>query len=226
MSSSYAVTLYSIFITVFVYLLSLRLSRRFPSPFTTPVFFSTVVLIVLLASSHISYKAYLPAKGVMTYFLGPATVALAVPLYKNRAILARYFLPVVGGILSGSMLTVGTALALAKVFQLSHNIFASLAVKSVTVPVASEVAKIIGGNEVLVAGFVMITGMIGAMFGLKLLSLARVHDPVSRGLALGTISHGIGTGEAVKEGELQGAVSGMAMGMAAILTSFILPWLF
>ncbi|WP_151681750.1 LrgB family protein [Weizmannia acidilactici] len=225
MSSSIA-TLYSIFVTVFVYLLSLRLSKKYPSPFTTPVFFSTVAVILILLASHVPYKEYLPAKGLMTYFLGPATVALAVPLYKNKAILLHYSMPVLGGMLSGSVLTVGIALILAKVFRLSNYIFASLAVKSITVPVASEVAKIIGGNQVLVAGFVMITGMLGAMFGLKLLTWAKIDDPISRGLALGTISHGIGTGEAVKEGDLQGAVSGVAMGLTAILTSFILPWFF
>ncbi|WP_040400039.1 LrgB family protein [Heyndrickxia acidiproducens] len=224
--SSSIVTLYSVAITILVYLLSLRIARKYPSPFTTPVFFSTVVVILLLLISHVTYTEYRPAKGIMTYFLGPATVALAVPLYKNREILRRYLLPVLGGMAAGSVITISTALIMAKIFQLSRFIFASLAVKSITVPVASEVAKMIGGSQILVAGFVMITGMFGAMFGLKLLTWAKIDHPISRGLALGTISHGIGTGEAVKEGDLQGAVSGVAMGMTAILTSFVIPWFF
>lgn len=96
-------------------------------------------------------------------------------------------------------------------------------VKSVTVPVATEIGKIIHGNISLIAAYVIITGMIGAMFGAKLLSVCKINHPFARGLSIGTIAHGIGTAEAVKEGEVQGAVAGAAMGIAAVLTSFIIP---
>ena len=101
----------------------------------------------------------------------------------------------------------------------------SLAVKSITVPVATEVGRILKGNISMIAAFVIITGMFGAMFGAKLLNCFKIDHPFARGLAIGTISHGIGTAEAVKEGEIQGAVAGAAMGMAAIATSFILPYI-
>ena len=98
----------------------------------------------------------------------------------------------------------------------------SLTIKSVTVPVATEIGKIIKANVSLIAAFVIITGMIGAMFGPKLLTMFKIHHPFARGLSIGTIAHGIGTAEAVKEGEIQGAVAGAAMGIAALLISLIL----
>ncbi|WP_367590400.1 LrgB family protein [Heyndrickxia ginsengihumi] len=185
-----------------------------------------MAIILILLVSHISYQNYQIAKDIMSYFLGPATVALAIPLYKNRTMMLKYLTPILFGMIVGSTVTISSAVILAKLLHLSQHVLAALTIKSITVPVASEVAKNIGANQVLVAGFVMITGMFGAMFGLKLLSLLNIHHPISRGLALGTISHGIGTGEAVKEGEIQGAISGVAMAFTAVLTSFIIPWFF
>ncbi|MGV3465726.1 MAG: LrgB family protein [Heyndrickxia sp.] len=217
------ITVYSIILTIIVYLFAIFIAKKFPSPFTTPVFLSTTIIIIVLFASHISYQDYEPAKSIMTYLLGPATVALAVPLYKNRHILFKNFLPALVGVFSGTIFTIVTAVFLGKLFKLSNLILTSLSIKSTTIPVASEISKIIGGDQLLVAAFVMITGMFGAMFGLKILNGIRVSNPFSRGLSLGTISHGIGTSEAVKEGELQGAVSGVAMGISAVFTSIIVP---
>lgn len=219
------ITVYSILLTVVVYIFTLFIAKRYSSPFTTPVFLSTVIIIMVLLASHISYKEYEPAKGIMTYLLGPATVALAVPLYKNRYILIKNLLPALAGVLTGTLFTIITAILLGKLFQLSKLMITSLSIKSTTIPVASEISKIIGGDEILVAAFVMITGMFGAMFGQKILNGIKVSNPFSRGLSLGTISHGIGTSQAVKEGELQGAVSGVAMALSAVFTSILVPWL-
>ncbi|HZG72692.1 MAG TPA: LrgB family protein [Chondromyces sp.] len=220
------ITLFSIIITLGAYLVSGIAARRYPSPWTTPVFFSTTIVIVVLVISGISYEAYTPAKDIMTYLLGPATVALAVPLYHNRAVLKERLLPAAAGLVLGTASTIVSAVLIAKFLNLSEDVAASAGAKSVTTPVAIEAAKIIGGDPALSAIFVMITGMFGAMFGPYVLSLMRVKDPFSRGLAIGTIAHGIGTAQAAAEGRLQGAVSGAAMGFAAIITSFILPWLF
>jgi len=219
------ITVYSIILTICVYLFAIFISKKFPSPFTTPVFLSTCIIILVLVASKISYKEYEPAKSIMTYLLGPATVALAVPLYKNRHILFKNFLPALAGVFTGTLFTIVTAILLGRLFKLSNLIITSLSIKSTTIPVASEISKIIGGDQLLVAAFVMITGMFGAMFGLKILNGIKVSNPFSRGLSLGTISHGIGTSEAVKEGELQGAVSGVAMGISAVFTSIIVPLL-
>lgn len=220
-----ATTAFSIGITVAAYGLSRALARRFPSPLTTPVFFSTAVIILVLVTSGLQVADYEPAKRIMVSLLGPATVSLAVPLYKNRQTLLRHTAPAVLGLAVGSLATLGAAVLLATAFGLPDVIRASMSVKSVTAPVAIELAPIVHGSPALTAAFVIATGMIGAMLGPWLMTRTGIHDPLSRGLALGTISHGQGTAQAVTEGELQGAAAGIAMGLAAVFTSFVAPFL-
>ena len=219
-------TLIYIIMTVSVYMLSRILSSRFPSPYTTPVFTSTVVMIVLLLVMDVSYEAYTPAKDIMTFLLGPATVALAVPLYHNRVVLRERLIPAAAGLLVGTLSTITSAVWLASAFGLSETIQATAAVKAVTTPVAIEAAIIIGGDPALAAAFVMTAGIFGAVFGPFLLNVFHIKDPFSRGLGIGTVSHGIGTSQAVLEGQVQGAVSSAAMGFASIVTSLVLPWFF
>lgn len=218
------ITLYNILLTVAVYVLTLLVSKKIRSPFTNPVFLSTALIIAVLFGSHISYQEYTPAKNIMTYLLGPATVALAVPIYENRLLIQKYLFPAMAGILAGTITTIVAAILLAKWFLFSRSMIVSVTIKSITVPVAAEIGKLIGGNSSLIVAFVIITGMFGAMFAPKLLNLLKVHHPFARGISIGTISHGIGTSEAVKEGEVEGAVSGAAMGIAAIITSLIIPY--
>lgn len=217
------VTLLSIAITVGAYLLSNIAGRRFPSPFTTPVFFSTTLIIIFLLLFNINYDDYTIAKDMMTFLLGPATVALAVPLYKNREIIKKNSVPALSGLVLGTLSTIISAVILAKVLKLSNEIIASVSVKSVTVPVAIEVSTIIGGDPALTAAFVVATGIFGTALGPWLMDVTKISHPLSRGLALGTISHGQGTAQAAVEGELQGAIAGVAMGLAAITTSLIAP---
>ncbi|WP_318508908.1 LrgB family protein [Bacillus sp. T3] len=218
------ITIYSISLTVVVYCLVRKVSQRYPSPFTTPVFLGTAIVILILLGSSVTYNEYVTAKDIMTYLLGPATVALAVPLYRNRGLLRKYLIPAIVGLSMGTTVTILLAIYIAKMFHLAKYMLASLSIKSVTIPVASEISKIIGADAILVAGIVMMTGMCGAMFGPWLMNKFNIHHPFARGLAIGAMAHGIGTAEVAKEGELQGAVAGVAMGIAAILISTVLPF--
>ncbi|WP_050184270.1 LrgB family protein [Domibacillus robiginosus] len=215
-----------IIVTVAVYGLSRRAALRFPSPFTTPVFTSTALIIGLLLVSDVSYEEYTPAKDIMTFLLGPATVALALPLYRNRSVLLERLFPAAVGLIAGTLSTIVSSVWLASAFGLSETIQAAAAVKAVTTPVAMEAAVIIGGDPALAAAFVITAGIFGAVFGPALLTAFRIKDPFSRGLGIGTVSHGIGTSQAALEGPVQGAVSSAAMGFASIVTSLVLPWLF
>jgi predicted murein hydrolase (TIGR00659 family) len=217
--------LFDIALTVALYSVSRALAKRYASPFTTPVFFSTTLVILVLRTLGLRFEDYEPAKNIMVWLLGPATVSLAVPLYKNRHTLVRHAFPACVGLVVGSLSTLVAAAILAKVFALSDNLRASISIKSVTAPIAIELATIIHGNPTLTAVFVIATGMIGAMFGPWLMTMCGIRDPLARGLALGTIAHGQGTAQAVCEGELQGAAAGIAMGLAAVFTSCIAPFL-
>jgi putative effector of murein hydrolase len=221
---SVAVTLFSLAVTLGAYTLSRVLARRYPSPLTTPVFFSTALILLILVSTGVHVADYEPAKRILVFLLGPATVSLAVPLYKNRQTLLRHALPALFGLGVGSLVTLGAAVMLARVLGLPEVIRVSISIKSVTAPIAVELAPILQGSPSLTAAFVIATGMIGAMLGPWLMTVTGIHDPLSRGLALGTISHGQGTAQAVTEGELQGAAAGIAMSLAAVFTSFVAPF--
>ena len=210
-------------VTALVYALSRIVGKRYPSPLTSPVFFSTplVIAVVLLSGMHLG--DYRPAKDIIVSLLGPATVALAVPLYKNRRMLLGNLLPASIALVLGSLSTLVIAAVVARLFDLPPVIGASVSIKSVTAPVAIELAPMVNGDSTLAAAFVIATGIIGAMSGPWLMDKAGIHAPLARGLALGTISHGQGTAEAVIEGEVQGAAAGIAMVLAAILVSFLAP---
>ena len=210
-------------VTALVYALSRIVGKRYPSPLTSPVFLSTplVIAVVLLSGMHLS--DYRPAKDIIVSFLGPATVALAVPLYKNRQTLLGNLLSASLGLALGSLSTLVVAALVARLFDLPQVIRASVSIKSVTAPVAIELAPIVNGDSTLAAAFVIATGIIGAMLGPWLMDKVGIHASLARGLALGTISHGQGTAQAVIEGELQGAAAGIAMVLGAILVSIVGP---
>ena len=147
-----------------------------------------------------------------TLLLGPATVPLAVPLYRNAASLKRDLLPAGLGILTGIVATVVCAVALAHWMELPDELVRAGSVKSVTVAVAVQMSELIQADPALIAGLVIATGMFGAMMGPWILSAGRVTDPLARGLAMGTIAHGQGAAQVAMEGELQGAAAGVSMG--------------
>jgi len=216
---------FGISLTAGAYALSLRARRYYASPFTTPVLFSTVIVIAVLLAAGVSFEDYGPAKRAITAVLGPATVALALPLYKNRQAFFQNLVPAGCGLIAGSLGTMIVAALIARAFGLAPDVGCSIAIKSATVPIAVEIAKLIQANPALTAIFVVVTGMIGAAFGPWLLDRARITNPLSRGLALGTISHGQGTAQAATENEFAGAVAGVAMGLGAICTSLAAPYL-
>jgi predicted murein hydrolase (TIGR00659 family) len=221
-----SLTLISILLTIVVYLGARWLSIRVLSPLTTPLLTATIVLILIFSLFDISYEQYTMAKEWMTYLLGPATVALAVPMYHNRDVIMEKLMPALLGLTVGTLSTIISAVWLSKTLGLSEIIQATAAVKAVTTPVAIETVVLIGGDPALAAAFVIIAGIFGAVFGPVILTLMKISDPFSRGLGMGTVSHALGTTQAVREGPIQGAVSSMAMGLAAILTSIIIPWLY
>src|SRR4051812_28005081 len=199
---------------------------RLLSPLTTPLLTATIVIIFIFYLMDITYAQYAVAKEWITYLLEPATEALAVHMYQNRTVIMEKLFPALFGLLIGTLSTIVSAVWLSKVFGLSETIQATSAVKAVTTPVAIEAVALIGGDPALAAAFVITAGIFGAVLGPIILTLTKINDPFSRGLGIGTVSHGIGTSQAMLEDPVQGAVSSVAMGIAAITTSIILPWFY
>jgi predicted murein hydrolase (TIGR00659 family) len=210
-------------LTVAAYALARALYLRYRHPLVQPVFLAAGMIIAVLILSGRTFDDYRPASQALGWFLGPVTVALAVPVYKQRTRLRAAALPLACGIALGSASTIAAVLALATLAHLDPNVLPSLAVKSVTAPIAIELARLQGGDPSLAATFAIITGTLGAMFGPALLTHCRVTDPVARGIALGTASHGQGTAAALLENETAGAMSSLAMAAAAVFTATIAP---
>jgi predicted murein hydrolase (TIGR00659 family) len=194
-------------------------------PLLNPVLIAVLALVLLLKLTGTSYATYFEGAQFVHFLLGPATVALAVPLYFNLGKLKRLWLPLLGGLLAGSLTAVISAVGIARLFGGSMQTLVSLAPKSVTAPVAMGIAEKLGGLPSLTAILVISTGILGAVLGPVVLNWLRVSDQATRGFALGVTSHGIGTARAFQESEQAGAFSGLAMGLNALVTALLLPLL-
>jgi predicted murein hydrolase (TIGR00659 family) len=224
-----AVTVFVIAVTIVAYLVSREIFLRTRLTLLNPVFVSTITIILVLLAVGIHSEQYTPGRDLMTRLLGPATVALAVPLYRHRRLLMTYWASVALGIVCGSVATVVTVVLFARWASLDRMLVLAVAPKSVSTPVAIEIARILGTNVSITAVLVVATGMVGAMMGPRLLTALGVSDPVARGVAIGTTSHATGTAAILHEGETQGAMSAIAMALTAIfmafLGPFLIPWL-
>ena len=217
---------FAVILTISTYWLSRIVGAKYPTPFTTPVFFSTTIIIITLLMLDIDYGQYMPARKVMSYLLGPATVALAVPLYKTKDYLIRYMKTVLTGVFVGSISAMVSAVLLANLFNLGDLVISSALTISVTIPIGIEVAKVVGGDPSLAAAFIVGAGTTGTMMGPMIMNFLGINNPLARGLTLGTASHGQGTAYALTEGELSGAMAGIAMAIAGIVIAFVGPYFF
>ncbi len=188
-----------------------------------PVLIAVIVLVAILVATGTSYASYFEGAQFVHFFLGPATVALAVPLYSNFAKLKRLWLPLSLGLLVGSMVAATSAILLAWLLGASPQTLLALAPKSVTAPVAMGITEKLGGPASLTAILVVSTGILGAVLGPTVLDWCRVRDPAVRGFAIGTTSHGIGTARAFQESDVAGAFSGLAMGLNTLVSSALIP---
>ena len=193
------------------------------NPLLNPVLGAVLLLVAMLLLTDTDYGTYFEGAQFVHFLLGPATVALAVPLYRQWHTVRRSAVAILASLIAGSLTAIVTAVATAWFFGGSLPILASLAPKSVTAPVAMAIAEELGGLPSLTAVLVITTGIIGAMFGPGVLNLIGVKDWRARGLAMGTASHGIGTARALQVNETAGAFSGLAMGLNALATALLLP---
>ena len=211
-------------ITLIAYLLGQYLfTKGRQSPFLNPVLLAVVILILLLKGTGTDYQTYFQGAQFVHFLLGPATVALALPLYRQLHALKRSMLAVAAALLTGSLIASLSAMAIARALGAAPEIVLSMAPKSVTTPIAMGVAEQIGGLPSLTAALVLITGISGAVVGPWILDRLRIGDARARGLAMGTASHGIGTARALQENETAGAFSGLAMGLNGVITAVLVP---
>ena len=215
--------LFGIAITLGAYQLALAAYEKTRLVFLQPVLVSMLVLIVVLPSSGVDYAEYRKSTEILSILLGPATVALAVPLYLNLRRIRLLLWPTLTTLVLGGVFATGLCLALGWLFGAEHMILMTMAPKSVTSPIAMLVAEQLGGVAALAAVFVLITGVLGAILGPGLLSLAGVENPAARGMALGLTAHAVGTALALQEGEECGAFAALGMSLMGVATALFLP---
>lgn len=215
--------LFGVAITLAAFQLSYAAYEKTRWVFLQPVLVSMLLVIGVLLACGLAYEEYRASAQLLTVMLGPATVALAVPLYLNLRRIRELFGPIMITLLVGGTTATALGMALAWGFGTDRMILMTLAPKSVTSPIAMLVAEQIGGIVALAAVFVMITGILGAIFGPELLRLCGVQHPAARGMALGLTSHAVGTAQALQESDECGAFAALAMSLMGLLTAVLLP---
>ena len=213
-------------VTLVAYLAAFGLYRMAgDNPLLNPVALAVALLIAILLATGTPYATYFEGAQFVHFLLGPATVALAVPLYRHLGRLRRLWLPVVVAVVVGVTVAALSALAIAALLGGSVETQLSLAPKSVTAPVAMGIAEKLGGLPSLTAVLVVATGILGAVTGTRLLAWCGLRDDAVRGIAMGVTSHGIGTARAFQVSPAMGAFSGLGMALSAFATALLVPWL-
>jgi predicted murein hydrolase (TIGR00659 family) len=200
-------------------------ARAARNPAVNAVAIAVALLVAILLGTHTSYATYFEGAQFVHFLPGPATVALAVPMFRNRHLVARSALPIFAALIAGAITAAASAMAVAWAFGGSRDVILSVAPKSVTTPIAMGISEHIGGSPSLTAVLVIITGIYGAIIVRPLLNALGVLDWRARGFAVGLAAHGLGTARAFQVDELAGTFAGIAVGLNGIATALIVPLL-
>lgn len=200
------------------YEIGLLMKRKFKLAILNPLLIGTICVIAFLLIFRVDYKEYNEGAKYITYLLTPATVCLAVPLYEQLSLLKKNFMAVAVGILSGVLASLVSVLALAKLFDLNHQQYVTLLPKSITTAIGMGVSEELGGIVTITVSVIVITGVLGNVIAEFICKIFKIHEPIAKGLALGTASHAIGTAKAMEMGQIEGAMSSLAIAVAGLLT--------
>lgn len=213
--------LFGIVLSLAAFSLGIWINRKTRLPLLNPLLIAVTIIILVLQIFRVDLEHYQKGAQFISVFLAPATAALAVSIYNQRKILGKYFVPVVLGCLAGSVASMVSAALLCKAFGLEDALVATMLPKSVTTPIAMAVSETLGGIVPVTVAAVILTGILGAMTAPLMIRIFHVRDPIAQGVAIGTCSHAIGTTKAMELGEVQGAMSSIAIGVAGLITVLI-----
>ena len=216
-------------ISIATYLLGMAVKKKFRFAICNPLLISIALTIAVLVLTGVDYDTYNESAKYLSYFLTPATVCLAVPLYQQLEQLKSNWKAIFGGILSGVLTSLVTILVLAKLFGLGHAEYVTLLPKSITTAIGMGVSEELGGYVTITVAVIVITGVFGNMIAEAVCRLFRIREPIARGIAIGSAAHAIGTARAMEMGEIEGAMSSLSIAVAGLLTvvgaSFFAPLL-
>lgn len=205
-------------ISIIGYELGLWMKKKGKSPIFNPLLISILFVIAFLLLFHIDYDKYYESAKILGYFLTPATVSLAIPLYRQLYLLRKNAKAIVGGIFSGVMTSLISVLLLSLLFRFSHEQYVTLLPKSITTAIGMGVSEKLGGIAAITVASIIVTGIIGSVLAETVFKIFKIEEPVAKGLAIGTSAHAMGTSRAMELGEIEGAMSSLSIVVAGLIT--------
>ncbi len=217
--------IFLITLTFGVYVGAQALRRRLGLSIFNPILVAVVVMIAFLQATGIDYAAYQEGGRYIEFWLKPAVVALAVPLYRQLPAIRKRMLPLLLAELAGCVAGIVSVVVIAAAFGATREVVLSLVPKAVTTPIAIEVASTIGGIPALTAGVVVATGIFGSIAGFRIVKMSRIKSPIGQGLSIGTATHAVGTSAAMERSERIGAFSSLGLILNGLLTALLAPFI-
>ncbi|MDO5411791.1 MAG: LrgB family protein [Lachnospiraceae bacterium] len=214
---------FGIFLTTGAYFLGLNVKKRWKLAIFNPLLMAILFVMVFLKITDIHYEFYQQNTQILSSLLTPATVCLAIPLYKQIHMLRKYRAAVAVGITSGVMANAVSVFLLCRICKLNHEHYVTLLPKSITTAIGLGLSSEIGGITTLTVVCIIVTGIIGSMCAELFCRLFRITHPIAKGLAIGTCSHAIGTTKALEMGEIEGAMSSLSIAVAGLMTVIVVP---
>lgn len=200
------------------YFVGMVIKKKFKLAIFNPLLIAIVITIAVLVFCKIDYSSYNEGAKYLSYLLTPATVCLAVPLYEQTELLKKHAKAIAAGIISGVLTSLICVFAMALLFNLSHEHYVTLLPKSITTAIGMGVSEQLGGYVNITVAVIIITGVLGNMLAEFVCKVFKITEPVARGIAIGTASHAVGTAKAMEMGEIEGAMSGLSIAVAGLLT--------
>lgn len=209
---------FGVVVSLMGYMIGMSLKRKLKNPLLNPLLISVVFVILILIVCNVKYNNYNAGAKYISYLLTPATVCLALPLYQQRELLKKNVVAILTGSIAGVLSALGSVFLLAKIFSLNHQEYVTLLPKSITTAIGMGISDELGGIVTITVAVIILTGILGNMTGEWVCRIFRIKHPVAKGLALGTAAHAIGTVKAMEMGEVEGAISSLAIAVAGLLT--------
>ncbi|MCI8771789.1 MAG: LrgB family protein [Lachnospiraceae bacterium] len=212
---------FGVMLSFLTYEAGILLRKKFPYAFMNPLLISILVVILVLVVFHIDYETYNAGAKYLSYFLTPATVCLAVPLYEQFELLKRHIWAILAGILSGAITSVVCVLVMSVIMGLSHTEYVTLLPKSITTAIGMGISEELGGIVTITVAVIIITGVIGNILAESICKIFRIEERIAKGIAIGSAAHAVGTARAMEIGEVEGAMSSLSIAVSGLITVFL-----
>ena len=214
---------FGLVLTIIFFNIGIYIQKKTKNPIFNPLLIAIVGIILFLIITKIPYESYKLGADNINFFLGPVTIVLAVPLYKQFDLLKKYFIEILMGISCGVIVSFISIKAIGYFTNANIDIINSLIPKSITTPMGISLSKTLNGIEAITVVSIILTGILGAIISPIIFKIGKIKNPVAKGIALGTSAHALGTTKALEMGEVEGAMSGLSIGISGIITVILIP---